>query len=151
PTDKAILVPLDGSEAGEAALPYAEALARAMNKEIILLQVLEAVVFAGDLSGEVAAYSEHLVQAQWKAAEDYLSNLAKRLRRKKVASRYQILLGAPANEIARTASEQGVDLIAISTHGRSGIARWALGSVTERIVATVDIPVLIVRAQTTPA
>jgi nucleotide-binding universal stress UspA family protein len=118
------LVPLDGSKEGEAVIPYIEELASRLKAEVILLQV-----------GSPKADTE-----------DYLEKVGGRLKGKGITTRFEVRVGDAAGEIIRFADEIDADLVAMSTHGRSGIGRWALGSVAERVLNAGNTPLLLVRA-----
>lgn len=141
-----VLVPLDGSEVAECALPHMEAIASGCNVvEVVLLRVIGPLPLAGDyvISGgdRVRLESEHR-----SAAQSYLEQLMKRLGGGGASVHTDIVEGEAAESIVDYTSKHGVDLIIMATHGRSGIGRWALGSVADRVVRHSGVPVLIVRA-----
>jgi nucleotide-binding universal stress UspA family protein len=133
-----ILIPLDGSRLAEAALAYAEQLP---SKHVELLQVEPATGGPG---------SEH--EAAWKTwqahrkAEGiaYLEQAGERFRRQGRAVESTVAFGDPARCILDAASD--ADLVVMTTHGRSGIRRWLLGSVADTLVRAAAVPVLLVRA-----
>ena len=143
-----ILVPLDGSGLAEKILPHVRALAETNNVEIHLLRVYTLppdayVVADGVIAQGPAPYREELK----KEAQTYLDGLVAGLR----ADGFHRVIGTaiegdPAGEIIDLARKTPNDLIAISTHGRSGIGRWVLGSVAEKVVQHSRGPVLLVRA-----
>lgn len=148
-----ILLPLDGSEVGEAALPYVEDLAAKLASsapaEVTLLQVITSLthyVLAGETSAQIPYTERELRQIKQKAQE-YLDRIAERLRSKGIKVNTRVATGHAAEEIIKAAREINADLIAMSTHGRSGLSRWALGSVTDKILREGNIPVLTVRAK----
>lgn len=147
-----ILVPLDGSKVGEAALPHVEELVTKMlpetNVEVTLLQVVSSLshyIVAGEASAQVP-YTEQEVDQIKKRSADYLDQAGESLRTSGATVRVRVSVGRAAEEIIKTADEIKVDLIAMSTHGRSGISRWAFGSVTDRVLRSGDRPILMVRA-----
>ena len=147
-----ILVPLDGSEVGEAALPYVENLIEKFlpepKVEVTLMQVLSSLshyIVAGEATARVP-YTEDEIQQMQKAATSYLRRTGKALRAKGAQIRYRVVVGHAAEEIIKAADEIGVDFIAMSSHGRSGLSRWAFGSVTDRVVRGGAKPVLVVKA-----
>ena len=79
-------------------------------------------------------------------ARSYLDQIAKRLKGKGITAQSEVLYGKVAGEIAEYANENEVDLIVLSTHGRSGISRWVWGSVTDRILRSACAPVFMVHA-----
>jgi nucleotide-binding universal stress UspA family protein len=130
---KRIVVPLDGSKIGETALSYvielAESLTPSVKVEIILLQVIP------NLTND-------------KASQGYLDEIAKRLQSKGLIVTTMLSEGHAAEEIKKAAQQKKADLIAMSTHGRSGFRRWALGSVTDKVLHdSGSIPVLTIRAK----
>ena len=147
-----ILVPLDGSERAECVLPHVEALATGCGaKEAILVSVTERV------SGFIAVddYSKpsgerlipEAVGKQEKQAQKYLDKIAKTLEVKGVKVRTEVLIGKPAEEIIIYAHKTKCGLIVMASHGRSGIGRWAHGSVADRVFKAADAPILMIRAQ----
>ena len=147
-----ILVPLDGSQVGEAALPYVEELVSKLSPEVkvevTLLQVLSALapsVVAG-MDVPAVAYTEGEMEEITRKAMDYLNKAGEALRNKGVTVQAKIGIGDAAEEIKKAADEINADLIAMSTHGRSGLSRWVLGSVADRVLRGENKPILLVRA-----
>ena len=139
-----ILVPLDGSKAGEAAIPFTEVLARAVGAEVILFQVLAPVRFVAGfetVSPLAMPPSEESIKA---SAIAYLNKVAKALEEKGIRTATVVVWGSAAERIADYTEANTIDLIAISTHGSSGIGRWVFGSVTEKVLHAGDMPVLVV-------
>jgi len=150
--EEKIIVPLDGSKIGEAALPYVEELvarlAPKVKVEVTLLQVVSSLthyVVAGEASTRVPYTEEEMAQIKAKAM-DYLEITGENLKSKKIVVKNKVGVGSAADEIVKLADEIDADLIAMSTHGRSGISRWAFGSVTDRVLRGGNKPVLVVRA-----
>jgi nucleotide-binding universal stress UspA family protein len=148
-----ILVPLDGSQVGEAALSDVEDLASKLapktQVEIILLQVISDITF-DYLTQEVGAqlpYNETDMKKIKKVSQTYLSKLAKGLKDKGFKVTTMVSEGHAADEIKKAAQKTKADLIAMSTHGRSGFRRWAMGSITDKVLQDSSIPVLTVRAR----
>lgn len=145
---KRILLPLDGSDIGEAAFPYAEALALGMPAELILIQVLRPAVLIAEgstmVSGAVYEKQEEIRKAH---ATAYLDNVAGKAEEKRLRISKALVSGYPPERIIDYAQASAIDLIAMSTHGRSGISRWVFGSVTDKVLHAGDTPVLTVRAQ----
>lgn len=146
-----ILVPLDGSKVGEAALPYVEELVSKLvpgtKVEVTLLQVVSSLahyVIAGEASASIP-YTEKEMEQIKKKAIDYLDKVGEGLRSKGAIVRTKVETGNAAKGINKVADETNADLIAMSTHGRSGFSRLALGSVTDKVLRGGDIPVLVVR------
>jgi nucleotide-binding universal stress UspA family protein len=140
-----IMVPLDGSELAEQALPYAAALANALQLKVILVRVTSTLAdLASDGFYEV---TQVLIDELEKEAIDYLDRKVSTLRQeglKDVDRRH--LTGSAARKIIDSARETPRSFIAMCSHGRSGVQRWALGSVADQVVSQVAVPVLVVRA-----
>ncbi len=148
---KSILVPLDGSKLAECALPYAEEIAsKLVVGKVVLVSVTERVKglrVVGDpgSAGEEALLPEAIGKMERQAAR-YLNKVAKGLEAKGLTIRKEVLLGNPAQEISIYAESESVDLIVMSSHGRTGPSRWARGSVADKVLKAVRIPVMIIRA-----
>ena len=143
-TFKKILVPLDGSRLAEAALWQAVDLGGADGAAYSLLRAAEAHTLPGadPVEAQVSAVRE---------AEEYLEGVARRLRERGVSAvETHVWYGAPAGAIAEAAKVQKVDLIVMSTHGRSGLGRLILGSVAESVLRGTTTPILVVRAEGAP-
>jgi nucleotide-binding universal stress UspA family protein len=144
---KRILLPLDGSKVGEAAIPLAEELAKILVAEIILLRAL----LAGDPAGgwDATMYSprhEEEEEHRRESAMTYLNDVRDALEKKGLRVSSAVTMGLPPDQILDYSEANAVDLIAMSTHGRSGIGRWVFGSVTDKVLHAGEIPVLVVRA-----
>ena len=147
-----ILVPLDGSTLGEAALYHVEEmvsnLALEGKVEVILFQAITLLTYAvatGDEAVEIPYTPNELEQIKVQAM-DYLGKAAECLEGKGVTVRCKVAFGtSSAEEIIKAEAEVEADLVAISTHGRHGITRWAFGSVTDKVLRGSKVPVLIVR------
>jgi nucleotide-binding universal stress UspA family protein len=143
-----ILVPLDGSKESERVVDHVRVIAKSCGvPEVVLLRVIEPLATAANLTyiGEDSA--RDLKQKAKAAAEEYLSYAADRLRTHCGGVKTAVLEGNPASVILDYASENGVDLIAMSTHGASGLTRWAIGSVTERVIRHSAVPLLVLPAE----
>jgi nucleotide-binding universal stress UspA family protein len=141
-----ILVPLDGSELAEVALPYAEELAGRLGSEMILITVL----LPGTGSDEGSWYP-HLHDVYLQRMVDIVRQDVQKVPRKSTVKETKVepvvLVGHPAEEIVDYASKERIDLIVMSTHGRSGIRRWTLGSVADKVARAAKQPVLLIRAK----
>jgi nucleotide-binding universal stress UspA family protein len=139
-----VLIPLDGSELAEAILPFAEHVAGPLDAEVVLLQVVEppSAISALGTGGIIGPDTLFLRQVE---AKRYLDTVAGRLQAKGLRVRTVLGLGAPASEIAATARAEQADLIAMTTHGRSGFKRAIFGSVAEEVLRSSDVPVLAIR------
>ena len=142
-----LIVPLDGSTLAETVLPHVASLARQMKLRVRLIQVYtlpkSAFVVADGMFDQGPAVFRDALR---KEAEGYLGAKAEQLRAEGVE---QITTGAvegdAAGEIIDSARAAPDNLIAMSTHGRSGVTRWVLGSVAERVIQHSGDPVLIIR------
>ena len=141
---KRILIALDGSALAEQALSHAVAQAERFGAELFLLRVLEPFPQAGILwqADVKRAESQAIDQAQ-----DYLEELANRLRDRGLTVKPTVIQGQPGLAVVRFAETNDVDLIVICTRGRSGPSRWLMGSVADRVVRGATVPVLLVRAE----
>lgn len=135
---RTLLVPLDGSGFGERALPLAMTLSRRLGAELILMRAASAAVFPGvdATDAEVRAVDE---------ARAYLVNLKADLSGQGVSIDIAVPYGDPADEIRQEVDTRQVDLVVMSTHGRSGLGRWIYGSVGEKVLAASRVPILLVR------
>lgn len=141
---KKILVPLDGSSFAEEALPYARELAACDNAEIILARVDEP--YEPPPGSFVAATAiPEVVQL---AAGEYLEQIVSRLQLAGLRVSSAVLDGKVHEALLKFAKSEGVDLIVMSTHGRTGLSRLLMGSVAEQVVHGAHCPVLLVRPQT---
>jgi nucleotide-binding universal stress UspA family protein len=144
---KRILVPLDGSRAGEAVIPAAEALAHALGAEVVLFEVLEPVV--GRVGAGGVSYIIPRDKEIKKALMAYLDSVGKRLKERGLNTSSVVVSGFPAEQISDYAEANAIDLIAMSSRGRSGASRWVFGSVTDKVLHTGDTAVLVVQAPKT--
>jgi nucleotide-binding universal stress UspA family protein len=144
-----ILVPLDGSKLAECVLPHVEALAKGGQvQEVILARVHEP--FRGFSGAADVVLSEREItridSEQIAAAQEYLKEAVNKVHLDGPKPRAELLTGSVAESIAEYAAKNGVDLIVIATHGRSGVSRWVWGSIADRILRTSCVPVMMVRA-----
>jgi nucleotide-binding universal stress UspA family protein len=144
---KKILVPLDGSVSSEAVLPHVAALAECTGAKIVLLRVLPTKVGETLLVNSVpsgippTSHRDERVEA-----ERYLGRIAYEYLTNTLDTRLEVCGGPTAETILDYASGNGADLIAMTTHGRGGMAHLVMGSVAERVVRESHLPVLLVRA-----
>lgn len=138
-----ILVPLDGSPLAEGILPEATKLAKALDAKLILLRVAPALIPAVfPIEVEPAEIQAEMMEE----ATSYLEKKQQTLEREGVTVQTAVRYGDAALEILECAESEEVDLVAMATHGRSGLKRWFLGSVAEKVLRASDIPVLLFRA-----
>ena len=139
-----IMVPLDGSEFAEAALDPALAIARAMGAEVVLFRVAQPIPHSGKLAEMPDVYDE-VVAAAYREAEDYLTALQERLASDRISIEYRSAAGGIARQILDYAAEENIDLMVLSSHGRTGVGRWIHGSVAQKILSSCACSTLIVR------
>ena len=144
-----ILAPLDGSKLAECVFSHVEALAGGCKvKEVVFAQVV--VPFRMPTSSDYALPPQEVarIDAQTMVeAERYLKQVQGRIKLEGTSVQTKILGGSsPAEILSDYAVKNGVDLIVIATHGRSGVSRWVWGSVADRILRSACVPVLMVRA-----
>jgi nucleotide-binding universal stress UspA family protein len=156
-----IMVPLDGSKLAECALAYAETLAQNCSAtEVVLVSITERLVGRthapearetfrgsgkaglGQAGGETTVTFGKMTEQAWR----YLGRVEKKMKSKGIPVRSEVLMGNPAENITKFTEKEGIDLIVMSSHGRSGPSRWALGSVTDKVFRASCVPVLTVRA-----
>lgn len=139
-----ILLPLDGSPLAECVLPHAVALARAFHARVTLLRVL-APPDSEDGNG-----LRPIDRVDWsvrrQAAEAYLVKVTERMQMQDLTLSAVLLEGAPALQIVEFARGNDVDLIILSSHGRSGLSRWNVSSVVQKILNLANLSTFIVRA-----
>lgn len=135
-----ILVPLDGSELAESILPYVEDLAATHKSKIVLLRVALAHTLPGqdEITAEVEAIRE---------AEEYLKVIEERLKKKGLDVESHVRYGKGPEEIIDFCQEPDIDVVAMFTHGRTGVGRWLLGSVAEKVVRHCPVPTLLFRPE----
>jgi len=144
---KKVLVPLDGSKEAEAVVPYIEELAAKLGAEVVLLLVVPMGYHTLTAEGyEYAVYPENQMASDKAFAKDYLDKVCARLKKSGVVAISEVKFGPTADEIIDFADKTGADLVAMSTHGRSGIGRWVFGSVAERVLHDGHTPLLLVRS-----
>lgn len=140
-----ILVPIDGSATSLCALKHAKSLGKAYGAGVIILYVIDPYPFTGvgtDLAYGQAQYIEES-NAQAKQA---LENARKECEEAGVDAQVLSVEGSIVqNSIAQVVEAQGVDLIVMASHGRSGLEKFLLGSTTDRVLGTVQVPVLVVK------
>ncbi len=143
---KRILVPLDGSELAERVIPYAVSIANALSSQVSLLRIVDSVPeqWADPTHGR---YLDQLTSSFRNQAMDYLEGIAAPLRREGITVTCSAHEGNPSELIINESSREAETLIALSTHGRSGINRWVMGSVTDKVLHGVSAPLLILRSQ----
>lgn len=152
---KTILVPLDGSELAESALPHAEALAKQRGTElvdVVLLRVCEPPATSSYYVPELAEvplnwgkYIEQEMAKCKQVAQEYLSGIEKQLKDKGIIVRSEVLVGNAADGIVNYANKNPFNLIVMATHGRSGFSRLVYGSVAANVLHGVSSPILLIK------
>jgi nucleotide-binding universal stress UspA family protein len=132
-----ILVPLDGSHLAERALPYAERLARAGSRRLVLVRVVR--LFLPD--GEVCIESEHPMLAE---AQKYLEDVAKGFTSSGLQVEFAVPYGSPSEQVLASTRSYQPDFVVMSAHGRSGFGRWLNGSVADPVLCHSPSPVVLV-------
>ena len=149
-----ILIALDGSALAEQSIQHALTLAAQSGARLTLLRVVQPVVvvpdYASPLQPPVAP--EVIVQLRQQQAQDYLTGVAESLRAEVSDLRAEVILAgnSDALEIIEYARAHDVDLIALATHGRSGLKRLVLGSVADKVIRGAPVPVLVIRPDGEP-
>ena len=130
-----ILVPLDGSERSAAILPYITELTNKLEFEVVLLRVIEPGKHVHTIGGlNYIPYKDQDIDKAKTSAQRYLDNVNSKLTGAKATVKSEVRVGDAAREIIRLAAEQDCSLIALSSHGYSGIEAWVHGSITGKIL-----------------
>jgi len=137
---KRILLPLDGSDMAEKAVPYAVTQAERFRAQLILMRAVEPIPHTRSLP---ALEDAGQMRMEW--ARDYLESVATRIRERGIQVKIVVTEESPHVAIIQYAETNQVDLIALCSRGHSGRSRWLMGSVADRIVRGAQIPVLLVR------
>jgi nucleotide-binding universal stress UspA family protein len=135
---KTVIVPLDGSPVAEKALPHALALATTMDLSLLLFGVYQLT--------QIISPSNRLLAAIKGEAASYLEEKVRELKRASVRVSELLVEGDAGDQIVDLACSAANSLVVICSHGRSGVRRWALGSVAERVLRHCSAPVLLVRS-----
>lgn len=137
---KHIMVPLDGSKIAEESIPVAVGMSIKCGSKITLLQVCEVFsLMRGDKEAEEKALKEN--------AQAYLNSIKKQIEKDGIETEIVILTGKASVEICKYSRQTDVDLIIMSSHGRSGFTGWAVGSVSEKVIRHAATPVLLMRSE----
>lgn len=142
-----IMVPLDGSEFAEKALPQAIELAQRFDSRVTLLMIVPPPqLAAGGFIPDSAELYQHLRHAASTEADTYLRLQAEKLLAREIAVDHAVIEGEPVAECILDACENSdIDTIVMCTHGRSGLRRWVFGSVAEKLLRGTELPVVLVR------
>jgi nucleotide-binding universal stress UspA family protein len=144
---KSILVPLDGSKRAEAILPHIENLCRLSGCKVIFLIVVEDFPTVGfDEAVDWRLFNEDCERLK-RESESYLTGLERTFRQKNIETEKRIVQGPVVKMIIETAANESADLIAMASHGRSGLSRTFYGSVAAGVLQRVDRPLLLIRSE----
>ncbi len=155
-----IMVPMDGSRYSARALPYAIEIASKFNAEIILLRVVHRVRpvtpvgpsgtgIMSDYTNQIFVESaideekQHLAEGK-----RYLQRQLKHITQNNLKGSYRVLVGDPAEEIIDLCKKESINLVVMTTTGKSGVKRAFLGSVADRVIREPGFPVLVIRSET---
>jgi nucleotide-binding universal stress UspA family protein len=140
---KRVLVPLDGSPLAEAIIPFLVEIAGPLDMSMVLLRVLEPVPIA--VVEGVRQTMVDISEARRRDAEAYLASVAATLKSRGISASCEVRTGRPDLCIVEAAREVSADLVAMSTHGRSGLGRLLFGSVAEQVLRHAEVPVFMMR------
>jgi nucleotide-binding universal stress UspA family protein len=140
---KRALIPLDGSSMAERILPFLVQIAGPLDLEVVLVRVMPPI--APHAIEGTTYFTVDDVAARLAEAREYLAPLAADLRGRGVRATTDARHGEPVREIVAAAREHDADMIAMTTHGRSGVSRLLFGSVAEAVLREAEIPVLMMR------
>ncbi len=141
---KKILVPLDGSKLAESVLVHVRPLAKSMQSEVVLLRVVSLPVSSYVVVTEPRLVVDANADAEAQA-RDYLKGIAATLKTEGIQTSVEIGTGVIGETIQKFAVDVRADLIAMSTHGRGGLARLVIGSVADQLVRNSEVPILLIR------
>ena len=157
---KRLLVPLDGSRFGSRALAYASEVAHHFGAEVVLIQVVKPATPVATTTGMtpgIASPSTAELAVQAALEEDkrnsahakrYLSRKVRGLKSRDIKASYQVIVGDPAQSIMEYSKKEHVDLVVMTTHGKSGLKRAVMGSVADAVIRESGKPVLVIRPRT---
>ena len=143
---KKILVPLDGSDLAECALEHVKAIALGCNvPDLVLFRVVEPIYTGADAVSYGAVMYADLINQVEKEAQEYITDVTEKFKRNTGIEAQSVLAhGNAADEILEYSKKNKVDLIIMTTHGRSGISRWLFGNVADKVSHHSTVPVLII-------
>ena len=143
---QSILVPLDGSKRAEAILSHVESIAKRNDANVFFLKVEEEpIMLERDEVIDIAKYHE-VFDKQNELSQAYLNDLKARFHEKDIHADTKLAFGSVVKAILNTADETGADLIAMATHGLSGLTRVSYGSVAAGVLQAANIPILLIRS-----
>jgi len=146
-----IVVPLDGSKLAELALRHVNYFAEAKGAEIVLIRAYQEPEVPSDRSAAIKPsweeYRKQVIAVSRDEAANYLDAQKKVLVEKKLRVGTEIAMGDPAMEIIKFVEGKDIDLVALTTHGRSGIGKFLYGSVAAKLIHTLPVPILLINAR----
>lgn len=144
-----ILVPLDRSKRAETILPYVEELARQFHATLILLSIIEPPPLMVETQGGFSSYALYVeeIPRYTRETKGYLTGIAEQLSKDQIQSKICVEQGPTVQTILAVAAREQVELIALASHGRSGLARVFYGSVAAGILHQTEWPLLLIRTQ----
>lgn len=145
---KKALVTLDGSKESEAIIPYIGEIASKLKTEVVLFNVVAPVQFFYGIPGESSnqPYGPDEIDKIVAKRKGYLDTLGAGLKDKGIKTSSKVVVGEPAKDIISKADEMHADVVAMSTHGHSGIDRWTLGSTADKVLHGGNTPIMLVRS-----
>lgn len=150
---KKILVPLDGSRFGIKALPYAIEIAKRFDSELVLMQVVFPTIpgHVMSLNVEATEIAKKAAQKQdtryINNAKRYLGGKIRNIKSHGIKSSYNVIMGDPTRSIISFIKKEHIDLVVMTTHGKSGFKRAVMGSVADAVIRESQKPVLVIRAK----
>lgn len=140
-----ILVPLDGSKRAERILPHVENLAAHAGSQLIFLQIVEPPPLIVGPEGDMTLHQQDI--DRWvKEAEDYLAATQGKFQQKGIDTRTHVAHGPVVEGIINAAEREEVDLVALASHGRSGLSQVFYGSIAAGVLHRIDRPLLLIRS-----
>ncbi len=142
---KQILVPLDGSTRAEQALPVAIQLACASNGSIVLIRVANFPIDYGGGYTQAPLMTEQVIETELDNVDEYLKKVATSEVLAGISVKTEAMFGQPLQDILSVVESRRADLIVICSHGRTGLKRWALGSIAQALAHQSAVPLLVLR------
>jgi len=142
-----VLVPLDGSDRAEKIFTHVDEIAQKFGSQLVLLQVVEPIISTYVSTGMAPYYDGEMTTQMLEAAKEYLASVQAKLQAKGVQVKTYVETGPIVQSILQVAEQENVDLIALASHGRTGLARVFYGSVAAGILNQADRALLLIRAQ----
>ncbi len=141
-----ILVPLDGSKRAEAIIPHVKALVNAIKSRVVFVTAMEHKVLV-NAEGIPSELDTEELEQRTKDAESYLSRLTDEFRKMDIQTEFKVLFGPAIDVIGQVAEQERAGLIALASHGRTGLGRVFYGSIAAGLLNSIDRPMLIVRSR----